>query len=161
VHDDEYMRKVLPFLKEEYFTDSTDKVVFDLIQGFISKYNTIPTIEALEITLQNSKVNEAQYSDVVEILDELKIAEKSNKEWLIEETEKFCKDKAVYNAILRSISILDDKDKTHGKDSIPDLLQQALGVCFDTSVGHDYFDDADNRFDFYSKVEEKVPFDLD
>ena len=161
VSNEPYMRKVLPFVKGEYFTENTDKEVFNLIQDFILKYNKIPTIEALEISLQNSNFNEVQFKEASELIKQLISKEISDEKWLLDETEKFCKDKAVYNAILQSIGILEGKDKQHSKDGIPSLLQEALGVCFDTSVGHDYIEDSNDRFDFYHRVESRIPFDLD
>lgn len=161
VNNEPYMRKVLPFVKGEYFTENTDKAVFSLVQDFILKYNKIPTIEALEISLQNSNVNEVQFKEASDLIKQLSLKENSDEGWLLDETEKFCKDKAVYNAILQSIGILEGKDKQHSKDGIPSLLQEALGVCFDTSVGHDYIENSSDRFDFYNRVESRIPFDLD
>jgi replicative DNA helicase len=155
------MRKVLPFLKSEYFVDSADRLVYEQISRFIEKYNRTPTVEAIEISLQNSNLLEAQYKETSALIKTLVNSEAPNNEWLIEETEKFCKDKAVYNAILKSISILDGNDKQFSKDGIPSLLQEALGVCFDASVGHDYFEDSSSRYDFYHRVESRIPFDLD
>ena len=161
VNNEEYMRKVLPFVKADYFTDSTDRSVFELITEFIEKYNKSPTTEALEVSLQNSNVNEVQFKESNELLKQLSKKDKPDQQWLLDETEKFCKDKAVYNAILQSIGILEGKDKQHSKDGIPSLLQEALGVCFDSSVGHDYFENSSDRFDFYNRVESRIPFDLD
>lgn len=161
VNNEEYMRKVLPFLKEGYFTDTTDKTIFGLIVDFIEKYNKPPTVEALEVSLQNSSANEFQFKESVDLIKQLQAKDTPDMRWLLDETEKFCKDKAVYNAILQSIGILDGKDKTFSKDGIPSLLQEALGVCFDASVGHDYFENSSERFDFYNRVESRMPFDLD
>lgn len=161
IHNETYMRRVLPFVKDEYFSEVADKTTYKLIEEFISKYNKPPTIEALEIALQNSNIQENVFKETFELIKQLKNYEKAEQEWLIDETEKFCKDKAVYNAILKSISILDDKDKKHTKDSIPSLLQEALGVCFDASVGHDYFDDSGDRYDSYHRVESRIPFDIE
>jgi replicative DNA helicase len=161
VHNEDYMRKVLPFISEEYFVDHSDKTIYNLIHTFITKYNKPPTVEALEISLQNSSLPEGSYKEAHEVLKTLHTFEQTNPEWLINETEKFCKDKAIYNAILKSIDILEEKDKKLSKDGIPSLLQEALGVCFDSSVGHDYFENASDRYDFYHKVESRIPFDLD
>jgi replicative DNA helicase len=155
------MRKVLPFLTEEYFTDTQDKVLYNLISDFISKYNKTPTVEALEIALQNSNLPEGSFKDAVQLVNQLEQKKESNLSWLVDETEKFCRDKAIYNAILTSISIIEEKDKKHSKDGIPSLLQEALGVCFDSSVGHDYFENASDRYDFYHRVESRIPFDLE
>lgn len=160
VHNDQYMRKVLPFLKDVYFTDDSERSIYKTINEFISKYNKTPTVEALGIALQNANHSEAQYKENILLLQQLKEYEEPNTEWLTDETEKFCKDKAVYNAILQSIGVLEGRDKNVSKDGIPSLLQEALGVCFDSSVGHDYFDDSSNRYDFYHRVESRIPFDI-
>jgi replicative DNA helicase len=161
VHNEPYARKVLPFLVKEYFTDLTDRSVFDLISQFIQKYNKTPTVEILELSLQNTNVKEQAYSDASNLIKELQDYQDIDTNWLVSETEKFCRDKAVYNAILKSIGVLEGTDKTTNKDGIPSLLQEALGVCFDSSVGHDYFEDVSNRYDSYHNVETRVPFDLD
>lgn len=161
IHNEKYLRRVLPFLKPEYFSNQNEKTIFSFVDSFAKKYNKQPTVEALEITSQNSNLNESQFEDVTTLLKSLNLYEVSNEEWLFDETEKFCKDKAVYNAIVNSIQILDGKDKNHTKDGIPQLLQDALGVSFDTSVGHDYIDNATNRYDFYHRKEVKIPFDLE
>ena len=160
VHNDQYMRKVLPFLKDVYFTDDSERSIYKTINEFISKYNKTPTVEALGIALQNANHSETQYKENILLLQQLKEYEEPNTEWLTDETEKFCKDKAVYNAILQSIGVLEGRDKNVSKDGIPSLLQEALGVCFDSSVGHDYFDDSSNRYDFYHRVESRIPFDI-
>ena len=160
VHNDAYMRKVLPFLKEAYFTDDSERNVYNTISDFITKYNKTPTVEALGIALLNASLPETQFKENNILLQQLKEYEEPNTDWLTDETEKFCKDKAVYNAILQSIGVLEGRDKNIAKDGIPSLLQEALGVCFDSSVGHDYFDDSSDRFDFYHRVESRIPFDL-
>ena len=160
VQNEEYMRKVLPFLKDQYFTDEGDRTTYKLIHEFIIKYNKPPTVEALSISLQNSNLNEGLYKETFDLLKELDVKEVPNQQWLYDETEKFCKDKAVYNAILQSIGVMEGRDKQISKDGIPSLLQEALGVCFDSSVGHDYFDDSTSRFDFYHRVESRIPFDI-
>jgi archaellum biogenesis ATPase FlaH len=154
------MRKVLPFLKEAYFTDDSERNVYNTISDFITKYNKTPTVEALGIALLNASLPEAQFKENNILLQQLKEYEEPNTDWLTDETEKFCKDKAVYNAILQSIGVLEGRDKNVAKDGIPSLLQEALGVCFDSSVGHDYFDDSSDRFDFYHRIESRIPFDL-
>ena len=160
VHNEDYMRKVLPFVKSEYFTDESERTVYKIISEFVVKYNKPPTTEALGITLQNSNLPEGTFKETSELVRELDVFEKPNQDWLLDETEKFCKDKAVYNAILQSIGIMEGRDKNFSKDGIPSLLQEALGVCFDSSVGHDYFEDSSDRFDFYNRVESRLPFDL-
>jgi replicative DNA helicase len=155
------MRKVIPFLKRDYFLDNTDKILYDKIKSFIDEYNSIPSKDALTIAAQNDKsLSEDQYKEVVEAIHNLDPTE-HNKDWLYKETEKFCKDKAIYNAILSSIAIIDGRDKGKSEDGIPQLLQDALGVCFDNNVGHDYIDSADKRYEYYHRVETRIPFDLD
>jgi len=161
IHNDSYMRKVIPFLKADYFLDNVDKLVFNHTSDFITKYNALPTKDALVISIQNDKrVGEDEYKNSLDFIDSL-AHDTSNSEWLLIETEKFCKDKAVYNAILKSISIIDGKDKEHNQDGIPSILQEALGVCFDNNVGHDYIDNSSNRFEYYHRVESRIPFDLE
>lgn len=160
MYNDEYMRKVFPFLKQEYFSEVNTKIVYKHISDFINTYNTLPSREALQIAFHNDKdIPEDTFSEVMAIVDSF-VKEETNIDWVVNETEKYCKDRAVYNAIVTSISILDGRDKIHSKDGIPTLLQEALGVCFDTSVGHDYIDDALNRYEFYNRVEDRIPFDL-
>jgi len=160
MYNDEYMRKVFPFLKQEYFSEVNTKIVYKHISEFINTYNTLPSREALQIAFHNDKdIPEDTFSEVMAIVDSF-VKEETNIDWVVNETEKYCKDRAVYNAIVTSISILDGRDKIHSKDGIPTLLQEALGVCFDTSVGHDYIDDALNRYEFYNRVEDRIPFDL-
>jgi replicative DNA helicase len=161
VNDDEFMRKVIPFLKQDYFLDNNEKIIYEKVSKFIDEYNAIPSKDALVIAVQNDKtLNEDQYKEVVEYIHDLDPTE-HNKEWLYKETEKFCKDKAIYNAILSSIAIIDGRDKSKSEDGIPQLLQDALGVCFDNNVGHDYIENADSRYESYHRVESRIPFDLD
>lgn len=159
VHDEVYMRQVFPFLRPEYFS-SQDQAVYKLIAEFIDKYNACPSKEALDIALQNRNLNEGDFKTAAELIADLDKTE-VNADWLITETEKFCKDKAVYNAILKSIEIIDGRDKKHTTEALPAILQEALAVGFDNHVGHDYINDALARYDFYHKVETRIPFDLD
>lgn len=160
IHNEDYMRKVLPFLKAEYFTEEHERTVYNQIHQFIEKYNKPPTVEAISISIQNSNLSEGTFKEVNEVIRSLNDYQPPNAEWLLDESERFCKDKAVYNAILRSIGVIEGRDKQLAKDGIPSLLQEALGVCFDSSVGHDYFDDSSNRFDFYHRIESRIPFDI-
>ena len=161
INDDEYMRKVIPFLKRDYFIDNNEKIIYDRIKDFIDQYNSIPNKDALVISVQNDKsLTEDQYKEIVDSISLLDKTE-HNRDWLYKETEKFCKDKAIYNAILSSIAIIDGRDKAKSEDGIPQLLQDALGVCFDNNVGHDYIQNAESRYEFYHRVESRVPFDLD
>lgn len=161
LRDEAYLRKTIPHLKDEYFIDWSERKVFQHIRNFVETYNAPPSVEALGISIQNDKqLTEDEFGQMSEVVSSLTY-EEINKEWLITETEKFCKDKAVYNAIVQSIQIIDGKDKNYTSDAIPDILKDALGVSFDNSVGHDYLMDSDERFDFYHKVEERIPFDLE
>jgi archaellum biogenesis ATPase FlaH len=155
------MRRVIPFLKKEYFIDNIEAKIFDITNNFIAEYNSIPNRDALIIALQNDRtLSDGQYEDIIQYINLLGATE-YNKDWLFKETERFCKDKAIYNAILSSISIIDGKNKTLSTDGIPRLLQEALAVCFDNKVGHDYIESADSRYDFYHRVESRIPFDLE
>ena len=161
VTNEEYCRKVLPFIKPDYFDVKEERVVFEEITNFVEKYKRIPTKISLEIEVETRKdLTEDQHKKIVEIIQTLDATD-VDMEWLVDTTEKFCKDKAIYNAIVDGISIIDGKDKKRSPDAIPSILTDALAVGFDNAVGHDYFDDSDKRFEFYHKVEERIPFDLD
>ena len=168
VSNEDYTRKVLPFLKEDYFTDRHEKIVFDEINKFVDKYNKLPTIETLQIELQNRKsLNEEDFRKTTETLDNINTDSSSdtnndNYDWLCDTTEKFCKDKAIYNAIVEGIGIIDGKDNDkRTPDSIPSILTDALAVSFDNAIGHDYIGDAESRFEFYNRIEKRIPFDLE
>jgi len=162
VGNEQYARKVLPFIKKEYFSDRTERIVFEEIQKFVEKYNALPTKSTLEIEIDTRRdLNEDDIRRVLNVVKELKNDKDVNYEWLVETTEKFCKDKAVYNAIVEGISIIDGKDKERTADAIPSILTDALAVGFDNSVGHDYLLDAEARYEYYHTIEEKIPFDLD
>ena len=161
INDDEYMRKVIPFLKRDYFIDNNEKIIYDRIKEFIDQYNAVPNKDALVIAVQNDKsLTEDQYKEIVDTVNLLDPTE-HNRDWLYKETEKFCKDKAIYNAILSSIAIIDGRDKAKSEDGIPALLQEALGVCFDNNVGRDCLQSAESRYEFYHRVESRTPFDLE
>jgi archaellum biogenesis ATPase FlaH len=162
IYNEQYTRKVLPFIKGDYFSDRTERTVFEEIQKFVDKYNDLPNQNALEVELDSrNDLNEDDYKRVLSVVKELEEDDNTNFDWLVETTEDFCKDKAVYNAIVDGIKIIDGKDKERGVDSLPSILTEALAVGFDNRVGHDYLCDADSRFEFYHKVEDKIPFDLD
>jgi len=161
IHNEDFSRLVIPFLKAEYFVEKTDEILYTKISEFIDKYNKLPTIEALEISCQNDKkITEDQFSEIEQALPTLN-KEEVHFEWLVKETENFCKDRAVHNAILKSIGIIDGREKGVAQDAIPSILQEALGVCFDSSVGHDYLEDSDARYEFYTRKENKLEFDID
>jgi archaellum biogenesis ATPase FlaH len=161
IHNEHYCRKVIPFLKREYFGDRKESVIVTQIIDFFNKYNKPLTKEILAIEVSNVKgVTDKEVGDIG---DYIKTFEHTlvNDDWLLESTEKFCKDRAVYLAIMNSIKIFEGKDPTLSQDAIPHLLSDALAVSFDSHVGHDYLDDFADRYDFYHRVEEKIPFDLD
>jgi replicative DNA helicase len=156
-----FARKTLPFLKDEYFHNQSDKIVYQLIKEYVDKYNNVPTKEVMYIELKNKDgLSETTFKDSKRTIEDLSI-DNTEIEWLLNTTEKFCQEKAVYNAIMASIKILDDKSGSSSTGAIPSLLSDALGVSFDVSIGHDYFANADDRFDFYHRKEEHIPFDLE
>ena len=164
IYNEDYTRKVLPFIQSEYFSDNTEKNVFNEIKNFIETYNNVPTYESLTINFTESKSHtEEQVRGAIEILKDIRANkdEPTDENWLITQTEKFCQDKAIYNAIMESVSILDDKKSAKGKGEIPKILSDALGVSFDNNIGHDYITDFESRYEFYHRKEERVPFDLD
>ena len=160
-YNEEYLRKVIPFLKPEYFSRNEDRIVFNKIATHTETYNAAPSKQALMIAVTDDKaVTENEFSEIQAIVETLD-TEDADSQWLLDETEKFCKDKALYNAVMESISILDGRNKTLSKDAMPSILSEALSVGFDNNVGHDYIENADERFDFYHRLEEKLPFDLE
>ena len=163
LQNEEYTRKVLPFLKNDYFSRNPEKIIYGTVNDFVTKYNSLPTKEALSIELQEKKINEEEFKETMELLDDISkdTQEHTDLGWLLDTTEKFCQDKAIYNAVVESISILDSQKSDQDKGVIPEILSDALSVSFDPHVGHDYLDDSDDRFEFYHRVEEKIPFDLD
>jgi archaellum biogenesis ATPase FlaH len=162
VFNEEYGRKVIPFLKDDYFTDQNDKTVFRLINEYVNKYNAFPSKEALAIDLSNKDgINEDTFKQTKELISALTADKDTKIDWLLDQTEKFCQDKAIYNAIMASIGILDDASGKTSKGSIPQILSDALAVSFDTHIGHDFLEDADSRYDFYHTKEVRIPFDLD
>ena len=159
--DEKYMRKVLPFIKPDYF-EGVYKNLFKEVGKFVAKYNKLPTHESFKIELDEATgFSDEQYRHAVEILPEIFKSEEIDQDWLVDKTEKWCQDRAVHNAIMESITIIDGKHPTLSKNALPDLLTKALGVSFDANIGHDYIEDFSQRFDFYHTDEEKIPFDLD
>ena len=159
--DEQYMRKVLPFVKPDYF-EGVYRILFKEAGKFIGKYNKLPTLEAFKVELdQTDRLQGDQYNLAIDILPNLFAAEQSDEQWLMDNTEKWCQDRAIYNAIMESISIIDGKHQTLTKGALPDLLTKALGVGFDNNVGHDYVDNAEQRWDFYNQEEARIPFDIE
>ena len=163
ISNPDYTRKVIPYIKEEYFQDSTEKVVFKTISLYVDRYKSPPEDkEIIKLDLQKATLNEEQYKVAQEYVDNLyQTISEEQFEWLIDETEKWCKDKAIYNAILNGIHIIDGKSKDQTADAIPSILIDALSVSFDTHIGHDYMEQYEERYDYYHEVEEKIPFDLE
>jgi archaellum biogenesis ATPase FlaH len=155
------MRKVLPFVKPEYF-EGVYRILFKEVGKFVGKYNKLPTLEAFKIDIDGSdKFNTETYTHALEILPNIFTKEEVNGQWLLDTTEKWCQDRAVYIAIMESISIIDGKHESLSKNALPDILSKALAVSFDTNIGHDYIENVEERFDFYHAQEERIPFDLD
>ena len=162
VQSESFTRKVIPFLKEEYFSESDEKTVFNEVVSYFDKYTKPPTVEALLINLDNNtSLNDGQLSNAKTIVDSIsKDSEETPTEWLVEETEKWCQDRAIYIAVMDSIEVIDKKSQ-RSTGEIPDLLKEALSVSFDTNIGHDFIENSDDRFEFYHTEEEKLPFDLE
>jgi len=161
ITSEEFGRKVIPHLKKEYFSDRKESIISSIIMKFFDTYNKPASKEIISIELGNAKgISDKELSEIIEYVKELS-TEPANQDWLFAETEKFCKSRAVYNAILKSIKIIEGTDTQFTQDALPSILSDALAVSFDNSVGHDYIDDADARFEFYHKTEDRIPFDLD
>ena len=160
VTNEEYGRKVIPFLKDEYFSDYGDKILFNIISDYVKKYNSFPSKEALAIDLSNSEVNQETFNKCKDFISTIE-PDNTKLEWLVDKTEKFCQEKAIYNALMKSIQIIDDKNGTISKGAIPQILTDALGVSFDTHIGHDFIKDAESRYEFYHMKESRVAFDLE
>ena len=164
IRNEDYMRKVLPFLKTEYFSDKTERIIYEEINKFTETYNSTPTIEAVGLAVKERRnLSDEELEKSQSYLHEIASFkdEESKVQWLTDKTEKFCQEKAIYNAVLGSISILDGKDKSNDKGAIPKILSDALAVSFDSSVGHDYLENSDERYEFYHRKEERIPFDLE
>jgi len=158
---EEYPRKVLPFIKQEYFEDRTDQVLFDITHKYFVKYSAVPSVEALTIEVGKiSTLSDDQFKQITQTLESFD-TETTELDWLIDTTEKWCQDRAIYLALMESIKIADGNDQKKSPDAIPSILSDALGVSFDNHIGHDYIDDYEERYDSYHRVETKVPFDLD
>ena len=160
-YHEKYARKVLPFLMKEYFTAREYKIVFLEIHEYISQYDALPSLNALSIECQErTDLTEDQFKNIKEVLSELS-NEKSEYNWLVDTTEKWCQERAIYLSLMESVKIADGQDSKRDKGAIPEILSQALGVSFDQNVGHDYIGNSDERFDFYHRKEDKIPFDLE
>ena len=160
VTNEPFMRKVLPHLKLNYF-EGNYKIVFKELCKYISKYNRLPTQEAFEIELGECDIPEDKFIDVAHMVPVIFSGENVDEEWLLEKTELWCQDRAIHIAIIESVNIIEGKSETHTKNVIPELLNSALSISFDNSIGHDYFEDAERRYEFYHEDLERIPFDLD
>ena len=161
IHDEEFLRKVLPFVEPDYFDERAEKVVFEEINNFAQEYDKILTPEILAIEIQNrDDLTEQEFKDISVVVDSLKESE-THTQWLLDATEKWCRDRAIYLALMESIQIADGKDSKKTRDAIPSILSDALAVSFDNHIGHDYLEDYEQRYETYHKKESKIPFDLD
>ena len=155
------MRKVLPFIKPDYF-EGVYRILFKEVGKFVAKYNKLPSAESFKIELdQSDKLTDDQYNMAMDIVPQLFTKNESDEQWLMDTTEKWCQDRAIYNAIMESISIIDGKHDTLTKGALPDLLTKALGVGFDLTVGHDYIENVEDRYEFYHRDEDRIPFDIE
>lgn len=160
IHNEEYARQVLPFLQEDYFRERPDKLIFKQIQKHFDDFNKAPDQTALTIAAESFNINKNEYDLVIDTIDSLS-SKSDQADWLLKQTEQFCQDKALFNAIMQSVNIIEGKDQKFSKEALPSILQEALAVTFDNSVGHDFISDADARYDFYHRKEDRVPFDLE
>lgn len=161
ITNEPFMRKVLPFVAPEYF-QGVYNPLFKQLCKYVATYNAVPTLESFKVDIDSSeRFNDETYAHALEILPHIFTPEESNEKWLLDTTEKWCQDRAIHNAIMESISIIDGKHKDLTKNALPELLTKALAISFDTNVGHDYIENVEERFDFYHNVEDRTPFDLD
>ncbi len=160
LNNEEYCRRVIPYVKREFF-EGSHRTVFDLITNFVNKHNKLPTTSVLELELRKTSASEDILNESAVLISEISKKVDIDTDYLIRESEKWCRDRAVYNAIMDSIQIIDGKNLEKTEGAIPEILSDALGVSFDQAIGHDYIDNSDERFDFYSKKEDRIPFDLD
>ena len=161
INDEEYARKVIPFIVDDYFEEVSHKVVFEEVRNFLEKYDKVPNKEVLHVEIEKrSDLSEDVFKLVRLTIDSLEPS-KSDPQWILDKTETWCKERAIYSALVEAIKIADGKDDKRKPDAIPSILSDALAVGFDTHVGHDYIDDSKDRFEYYHRVENKIPFDLD
>ncbi|MBW2451231.1 MAG: AAA family ATPase, partial [Deltaproteobacteria bacterium] len=161
IHDEDYLRKVVPFIQPDYFEDHKDRVIFEEVAKFVVKYDKPASQEILNIEIENrGDVTDTEFKEIIDLVSSLN-AEETNKNWLIDTTEKWCRDRAIYLALMKSIKIADGQDKDKGRDAIPSILSDALAVSFDNHIGHDYLQDYEQRYEVYHRKEEKIPFDLE
>lgn len=160
IHNEKFVRSVLPYLKENYFAGQDYRIVYGIIRDYFDQYNSSPTIAALKIELDHLSVNQDTHVSCTDLIKRLSTPVEADGEWTLKQTEKYCQDKAIYNAIMESIQIIDNKSDSD-KGAIPQILSDALGVSFDSHIGHDFLQDFQSRYDFYHEVVERLPFDID
>lgn len=162
IQNQDFCRHTIPHVRKEYFRDAGEAIVFGIVQDFFAKYNTLPTKDAIILSIDKMEtIKESEFNSAMEVIEEVtEVPEKHDARWLETTAEDFCKARAIHNAILQAIHIIEGKDKTRSQDALPSLLQEALSVSFDKRVGHDYIEDAEQRFDFYHTVEQRIPTDL-
>jgi replicative DNA helicase len=163
ITNEDYTRKVLPFIKDDYFEDNNQKIVFQECRDFITKYDSRISYEALTIEVQNrTDLTETDYTEISKLIDRLRCDDEDQQmNWLLDTTEKWCRDRAIYLALMDSIYIADGKDSKRDRGAIPSILQEALAVSFDNHIGHDYLNDYEARYESYHRKEDRIPFDLD
>jgi len=162
LYNEEYARNVFPYIKEEYFESQSQKKLFQAYSEYMDNFKEPPSMEALQITIENLKgVNEETFKEINKLCDSLEVDEKTNQQWLVGETEKFCQERDLYNSIHRAILIIQGEDKVNDKGNIPKMLSDSLGISFDSNLGHDYAEDLDERYEFYHRREERIEFDID
>jgi replicative DNA helicase len=161
LYNEEYIRKIIPFLKSEYFEDTNQKIVFEEILSFVQEYNQPATKEVLCIEVEKRKdINDTSFNEIIQLISSLDNVP-TEFDWLVNTTEKWCRDRAIYLALMESIHIADGKDEKKNRDSIPSILSDALAVSFDNHIGHDYLQDYEERYESYHRKEEKISFDLE
>ena len=161
VHDEEYARKTIPFIQPDFFEDKSEKIIFEETTSFINKYDSCITVEALNIEVENrTDLTEEEVKNIVTISKEFTNTPVDS-QWLLDTTEKWCRDRAIYLALMESIHIADGNDEKRNRDAIPTILSEALAVSFDNNIGHDYLQNYEDRYEYYHKTEDKIPFDLE
>lgn len=162
INNEKYTRKVLPYIKTEYFQNRNEKVIFDIILSYFNKYNRLPSLQTILIDLENyNKINDEQFKEIKIILESLQLDNDHSEQWLIDQTEFFCKDKAIYLALMESIEIIDDKNNNKSRGAIPKILSDAISISFDSNIGHELLDDWEKRYDYYHTKENRISFDLE
>ena len=162
IYNEPYCRKVMPFLQKVYFQVRKESILYDIVHNYFQKYNSLPPLEAIKMTVtETGGITQVEQEDILEYVNELKVDTVDSDDWLTDQTETFCSERAIHNAILTSVDILDGENKQLDKGAIPKLLSDALAVSFDTHIGHDYVNDSEDRFEYYHRIEKKIPFDMD